>query len=734
MNNESFLIEELDLDIARNICNLINDSSLRNRAVANAAAAALAKKYFQDCEVDTETGLYNIYQVLEDIEISDVYIKDNYIDVRLYFDENGLFIPKSHFDNKLLPAAYMFIKVDSELSNGLVTGFILPSSVDTSQEYNGYYKVEENELISFYDVESSLIQKEDDSLPENFESNIYDYLDGKLTEKTDFYNILVESKEARLKLRNAAKAKTVFNFISVPKDEIINESPVNDDLEVSEETGLLETAENGDIENIELETPSIDFENVQIDELDESEDTSALSLESEDTVLISEEVEELPEIGLTETLDEEVSFELEETENLPEFSAEENLVSAEFDVSEISMKDYQEPETFEENIETENSFEPDFSDTIKMLDYSAYDEQQIEEEVETDSDIIQEEPILEVEEEPFSLQIENEVEIQEEEAEITQEEEFEEISSQVLDIAEETEPEIESEIIEEELNEEISEPSFEYSTNITPSIESFEENSISNLTEEMLETEAPIENSVEEPVNNEDIDALFNSDEVSEHNDENRLPQKKQKNVLLPVLGTIAILAGIGYYGYTKFFNNSVPDSNENMDAAPAIKSDVNIEKDSITDAMPVETVENVDLKLSASENNSVSIPAIERNLGASIAVSNLSIQISVPSGYRANKTAARYWTKMGKILQLNLKTELLLLTKQPITNKIEVELEFNKNTQKFDVKGIKASSGEKSIDDLILQTVKNALNINLNMNMSSFGNISGNPILIINL
>ena len=62
------------------------------------------------------------------------------------------------------------------------------------------------------------------------------------------------------------------------------------------------------------------------------------------------------------------------------------------------------------------------------------------------------------------------------------------------------------------------------------------------------------------------------------------------------------------------------------------------------------------------------------------------------------------------------------------------IELEFNKNNNKFNVKGMTASSGEKVVDDLILRTVRNALDLNLKTNMNSFSNISGNPILVIKL
>ena len=76
----------------------------------------------------------------------------------------------------------------------------------------------------------------------------------------------------------------------------------------------------------------------------------------------------------------------------------------------------------------------------------------------------------------------------------------------------------------------------------------------------------------------------------------------------------------------------------------------------------------------------------------------------------------------------------MLLLPKMPMTNKISVELEYNKNNKKFEVKHIVASSGDKIIDEVITNTINNTLNLNLNMNMSVFENITGNPVLVINL
>lgn len=649
MNNESFLIEDTDLDIARNICKFIDNPDLRNKATANVTAAILAKKYFSDCNVDIESGLHNIYQVLEDIEISDVYINDNYIDVRLYFDDNALFVPKKHFESELLPAAYMFIKISSDLSNGVVTGFILPPAVDKSNEINGYYKVDESSLVSFYDVEANLVNKYSDDISEALETQIFDYLDGKLTDNTAFYRALLDSKEARLKLQNAAKAQVIFNFVSVPSSGETEESE-EEFSSLIEETPLELQDESFDM----LEPIGEEIQDISIDALETEENSiEEFSLEEADNSFSLEENNEILEIGETEELPE-----FNTTLDIEEFVPENN--EDEFNIGELDSS----TQTLEEPID---------ENPVGSLD------------------------IIEETQEPESIQ--------------------------------EDEPAFEN---------------FEYSTEVTPSLDTFDEikekepeqdEEIQELTEEILD-QVPVQDEVideQETENAEQIDTLFAQENETVENIEQAAKQKPKTSPIIPILGAVVVFATVGYYSYTKFF---APQSGNELTETPpaAVQPEENNKATPVEEAMPVETVENIQLNLSTNEGNAVSIPAIEKNLDASIVVSNLAIDFLVPQGYKANKTAERYFNKMGKIIQLNLKTELLLLTKQPITNRIEVELEYNKSAQKFDVKGILASSGEKSIDDLIVQTVKNALNINLNMNMTIFGNVAGNPVLVIKL
>ena len=246
VNNDKFLLEDSDLEKVRNICKYINNEDIRERAVANCLSAEIVSKYFVDTEVDTSSGIHNVPEVLGDIEISDIYINNNYIDVRLYFNENELCVPKSHYDLDIAPVAYMFVKVDNSLSNCSVAGFLSSESVDKTVDNAGYYRVNAQDLVSFQEIEQLLGLINDEGYPDAFSRDVFDYLDKKLSNKKDFYKVLIKSRSAREYLINASKAKCTFNFISVnsqfesenapetsilePEDNLLEEPLINDSL------------------------------------------------------------------------------------------------------------------------------------------------------------------------------------------------------------------------------------------------------------------------------------------------------------------------------------------------------------------------------------------------------------------------------------------------------------------------------------------------------------------------
>lgn len=666
MNTDNFLIEEREIEFAQNICKLISDANTRNRAVANAFGASIAEKFFDknSYKVDNISGLHNIGQILDEFDISDIYINNSYIDVRLFFNEDELSVPKSHFDNNLLPVAYMFVRITPDLSNATVTGFIASENVDTTQDIGGYYPIKEEQLVSFYDIEPLLVTKEDSYAVE--EADIFAFLDGKIENRSAFIGELIASENGRLKFAKAVKAQYAFNFISFREEEnTSNEQELdlpNDDFAGIKEDDLLELDSNVQNDSLLDETVNLDD---SFDMLDTAplEGADELSFEGETDLVADTNLE-------TDTLSE-LGAEIGENDSL---IAEDDNVSAvdELDIIDDTQSDNEEESGFEFSTVTTPSLDTMGDNLDDLLN------------------------------EDNSLDINNEI------VETKQEEEIQE--QDTVQPQEEVVVDTEG-VLDEEPEQVIQE---------------------TNSVEDVIE---PTEEATD---NTEQIDTLFNSDE-QDLADENAdfVPPKKQKSSikLLAIVGLLVVLGAVGYFGYNQFANQQPAEDDTNL-VTDSVETQQTAQQpaQSQEDAMPVETVENVAPKLATNEGTSESIPAIEQNLDASILVSNLKVDWEVPSGYASNTSAKRYLVKLGKIIQLNLKTELLLLNKPPISNKITVEIQYNSGTKKFEATGITQSSGEKTVDDLILQTVNKALAMNLSTNFDSFGKLQGNPVLIIHL
>lgn len=693
MNTDNFLIEENDIEFAQNICKVIENSDIRNRAVANNLASKIAERFFEkgSLDIDTMSGLHNIGHVLEDIDIADIYINGSYIDVRLYFNDEELGVPKAHFDNNLLPVAYMFIKITPDLSGATVTGFVQPEEIDTSNTKDGFIIIDETKLVSFYDIEPLLITKED---PFNInEADIFAYLENNIANKNAFYKSLIASKDGRLRLAKANKAQYAFNFISINNDT----------------QKVAETLDNGLISDELLPDESI------------TDDFADLGNEALDL----EPTDDIADLG-DETLD------LEATNEFTDLSPETLDLEPTNDAMQLEETD-------------------DISDDINDGLSSSLDTVDDLEPIQTaDLDIIDE----------FNLE-DNSLEETPAEGTASSNDEISELN---LDV--------------EETQDNIQDSSFEFSTVTSPSLNSIgdsldnllsnddEENSLNNIAEEIApyqeektsdkdvafdipdnvhETESAqdthhvedrneYEITEEEQTDNaEQIGNLFNADDTVEET-ANMLEQKpKQKSSikLLAIIGLLVVLGAVGYFGYNQF-TNQTPQEEENSLVADAVQTPINNQTQE--EAMPVESVEATVPKIADEEGTAETIPAIEQNLDASILVSNLKVDWEVPAGYVSNTAAKRYLVKLGKVIQLNLKTELLLLNKPPITNKIAVEIKYNSGAKKFEAVGVTVSSGEKTVDDLIMQTVNRALAMKLSANTDSFNNIQGNPVLIIHL
>ena len=705
--NTDFLIEENDIELAQNICKLIANDDVRNRAVADSLASKIAERFFDKdkLDVDIKSGLHNIGQVLEDIDIADIYINNSYIDVRLYFDDAELSVPKAHFDKGLLPVAYMFIKVTPDLSGATVTGFIQPENIDTKNSKEGFIAVDGTQLVSFYDIETLLVTKEDTYAVS--ENDIFAYLENNLKDKDDFYKALIASRDGRLRLARAEKAQYAFNFISINDD---NSAAANNTDELLTTTDDLfsddltvDNLEAGDLEIEGLAPDDLVTEGAD-DLIDLEGDNTSLDLDASDDSMLLEEAE-------PETLDSSLDLieELEPTQT---------------DGSGIPEEMEQSPAenlTLADDIELENAFGDNLEEKVP---------EQVANEV-SDNEISD-----------LTLELDEDNENKE--------------TNSSFEFSTTTSPSLNS--ISDDIEDLFNEEQANFAETLSQSAE--DTNNVDDLLsilpdenedkeKEVVTPNNKVETSIPENLDNSDnaqeqnednhkqIEALFNP-EGSEKTEEDDIsnfqyekPKPKSSMKFLTVVALLVVIGAVGYLGFNHFANQNNQEEETNNLVADSVQTQVPALQE---DAMPVESVESVAPKLDDNEGTAETIPAIEQNLDASILVSNLKVDWEVPAGYASNTSARRYLVKLGKVIQLNLKTELLLLNKPPITNKIAVEIRYNNGEKKFEAVGVTVSSGEKSVDDLIMQTVNKALAMKLSVNSDSFNNLQGNPVLIIHL
>lgn len=90
-------VEENDKSEARVLAQNFAKNDVKSRAYVNALGAELGMKYLSLENINNQR-LYNMHsvrKVLEEFDISDIMLANIHIDVRVVFDENYIFVPKS---------------------------------------------------------------------------------------------------------------------------------------------------------------------------------------------------------------------------------------------------------------------------------------------------------------------------------------------------------------------------------------------------------------------------------------------------------------------------------------------------------------------------------------------------------------------------------------------------------------------------------------------------------------
>ncbi len=786
--------ERLDASAA---ANSFAHKDVKNRAYINTLGAELAMKYLvsENIDVSTAKNIHSIKKILEETDIADIILPNIHIDVRVVFDENAIFIPKSHFEYNLTPDIYLVFNLSQNREFVKFLGFFEPKLINKNNANSEYYFIEKEKLspaldlinyinshngstnreLSDEDIENSerfIVSMSDNDISETDKKHLIKQLiksaelRDKFIEYENFETLsykamndpMIEKKEVSKSIEETFEPLEEISFDENIIDTLPIEEPLIPEEEQAKEQSVLEdTIEEEEGEDVQQPiTDGIDFEALEIPETLETFEEPVIDAISFDGIELPTEEEQQP--VLEDTIEEEIpqpitdgiDFEaLEIPETLETF--EEPVIDAiSFDGIELSAQE----ETTEEPIieaisldaielpEEQVIVEPvadllsfDKIEPLQTEDSESSEEQLTVEEMnfETEDsaeniaeipDIIEPTDIFEqtIEEPPViediieSLPFETTDEPVETEESSFGKNLLENLSAENDDIAiESTEDYISSDdnISSSDLLSQIDDVLSSSSTADIP------------MDEDLMPTD-----SIDDILNEtEDLNVLYNEETTAEEQpampepevEEQPLPQvpgsalynnkKSDKKSLITAGALIAVLAAASAFYFLKPKDNTADiEPLQVNNQAPALPqqttSDDILASNTPTPQVPekkeVEAPKTVVKEL---KNNPPKPVKSESYMDVSRLVWD------VPDALSYSTKMQSYLRTAGRSIKLSLSADLLLATEYAYTNQVKVGLTLSKNGAIQDAR-ILSGSGSTQIDNIVLQSVKDTLNV----------------------
>ena len=420
------------------------NAEVRNRAYINVLSAELFIRYLADNGHPTDdiVSMHSISKVLEDIDIADVLLPNVHLDVRAVFDEEKIFVPKSHFALDITPDIYIVLKLSRNLKEAVLLGYFKPSQINKKHENSDYYFISKDRLaapdtllktLSKYKAvkDQRLEPKEflkgralsvalsDHDLNNAERKELYRLMltDSMLRDSiAEFDNFEVLSSqvatviEERIELKEQA-ANAVPGIAALTTEEILKEgveAVINEKTAEANEVFDTVTESTEEIQEIAETTAKVSdvFESAPVDEVpaetnevqDEKPVPTLEILDSEDNALQAEEQEqekaesEQPEITETETVEQEPVMEEElSVGDTEELAIEEDIALPDIDTLETSETEEGAEEisdTKEEPVQEEVEVEPETAQETDL---------EISEPEITESETVEQEPVMEEE-------------------------------------------------------------------------------------------------------------------------------------------------------------------------------------------------------------------------------------------------------------------------------------------------------------------------------------------------
>lgn len=321
----------------------------QNRAYYNTLGAKLVKKYLASENVDV-SNVYNIHtsrKILEEFDISDVMLENIHIDVRVVFNENFIFIPKSHYDYDILPDIYLVLLMSNDKKYMKFLGFFEPKLINKNNQNEDYYFIEKEKLTSAANLKDFI---------ENFNGNTAQKLSKTEIEQSDMLILSladndIDNQSKKQLLKNLVKSAELRDrFIEFENFELLaykaqNSTDVAKPAAFDISFDKAATATAAALEEYNFSAP-----------LDNEISTSETDIMNSFNDL-ERNIPDLTPEDTSAPQQETAIDEISELSDLPDFADFENLTVAEAaDTNIISAKEL--------DVETENSVEPEIISDI----------------------------------------------------------------------------------------------------------------------------------------------------------------------------------------------------------------------------------------------------------------------------------------------------------------------------------------------------------------------------------
>ena len=154
LNTELLEITKDNLAEAQFMASNFIDKSVQNRIFFNVAGSEALISYLEKFNIDVShiASIHSIKRVIEKIDIADVILDNIHIDVRVVFNDNEIFIPKSHFTLGIVPDIYAVLKYDKSFQRINFIGFFEASAINLNYHNDDYYFIDSDKLQSPFEM------------------------------------------------------------------------------------------------------------------------------------------------------------------------------------------------------------------------------------------------------------------------------------------------------------------------------------------------------------------------------------------------------------------------------------------------------------------------------------------------------------------------------------------------------------------------------------------------------